>query len=49
MRAQSKIDEELIPSKLRLEFSKLDDWKKYRLMELLGPSRSFSMLLKKNN
>ena len=48
MRAQARIEEELIPPELRLKFSKLDDWEKYRLMELLGPSRSFSMLLKKS-
>ncbi len=47
MRAQAKIEEKFIPSKLRYEFSRLDIWEKYRLMELLGPNRSFSMLLKK--
>lgn len=47
MRAQAKIELELIPSELRLEFSKLDNWEKFRLMELLGPNRSYSMLLKK--
>ena len=47
MRTQAKIEEELIPSDLRLEFSKLDNWEKFRLMELLGPNRSYSMLLKK--
>lgn len=47
MVAQSSINEKLIPLNLQKRFQKLDQWDQWRLMELLGPDRSFSLLLTK--
>lgn len=47
MRAQGKVDKALVPPELRKDFDGLSDWDQWRLMELLGPARSFAVLLRK--
>ena len=47
MRAQGRVNATLVPPQLQQRFDALSDWQRWRLMELLGPARSFSMTLRK--
>lgn len=44
---QGRIDSSLVPEPLREQFETLPPWDQWRFMELMGPARSFSVILRK--
>jgi len=47
MTTQGREDMDFVPPSLRERFAALDEWDRWRFMELVGPARSFSMILSK--
>ncbi len=45
LNGQGREEEWRLPEEWRQPYKKLNEWDRYRLMELLSPPRSFSMIL----
>jgi hypothetical protein len=47
MMHQGRVETGFVPPSLRERFETLSSWDQWRFMELMGPARSFSMILRK--